>query len=223
MEIILLIIITYFGFDIYSFNKCEYKDESGHNYLKVRFDLGLYGEYLTFKKLSRVNGYKRILVNTYIPKSNGETTELDVIMIHEAGIFVIESKNYSGWIFGDEKNQYWTQSLKGGQKNKFFNPVLQNQSHIRHLSEFLQNHDVKNYFSVIVFSNRCELKKVKLNPEIAKVLKRPNLNNYVTKKIRFAGSELTREKVNEIYEHLKPYSNVSSKIKMEHINRIKKR
>lgn len=39
------------------------------------------------------------------------TYEIDLIMISETGIYVFESKNYSGWIFGDEKQRYWTQIL----------------------------------------------------------------------------------------------------------------
>ena len=53
-------------------------------------------------------------------------------MIHEKGIFVIESKNYSGWIFGNERDKKWTQVLANGDKNYFFNPILQNKIHIKY-------------------------------------------------------------------------------------------
>jgi hypothetical protein len=58
-------------------------------------------------------------------------------MISTKGIFVFESKNYSGWIFGSEKNRYWTQTLPKNSKNKFFNPIWQNKAHIKALSESL--------------------------------------------------------------------------------------
>ncbi|MEH2957321.1 NERD domain-containing protein [Candidatus Merdisoma sp. JLR.KK006] len=49
--------------------------------------------------------------------------------MHESGIYVFESKNYSGWIFGTETQQYWTQTLLSGkgrsQKRQFFNPMYQ--------------------------------------------------------------------------------------------------
>ena len=44
-------------------------------------------------------------------------------MIHEKGIFVFESKNYSGWIFGSADQLNWTQSLQNGEKHHFYNPI----------------------------------------------------------------------------------------------------
>lgn len=69
---------------------------------------GKLGEVLTAKELKYVQlfGRKgRILRNIYVPKDNGETSEIDLLYITQKGIFVFESKNYSGWIFGDEKSQ----------------------------------------------------------------------------------------------------------------------
>ena len=87
--------------------------------------------------------------------------EIDVMFICQKGIFVFESKNYSGWIFGNEKDQYWTASLAGGQKNRFYNPIKQNRTHLKWLSNYLNAFDLEvPLFSVIVFSKRCELKKI---------------------------------------------------------------
>lgn len=67
-------------------------------------------------KLVRFLGRKgKILRNIYVPKDNGETSEIDLVYITQKGIFVFESKNYSGWIFGDGKSMYWTASLPNGQ------------------------------------------------------------------------------------------------------------
>lgn len=98
------------------------------------------------------------MFNTYLPKGeNGETTEIDVIMICYQGIFVFESKNYSGWIFGNEKYKTWTQTLPQGKgrkakKEKFLNPIMQNKLHIECLQEVLGD-DLENVpiFSVVVF------------------------------------------------------------------------
>ncbi len=58
-----------------------------------------------------------MLRNIYVPY-NGKTSEIDVLMIHEKGIFVFESKNYSGWIFGGFEDAKWTQSLPNKQKKQ---------------------------------------------------------------------------------------------------------
>lgn len=55
----------------------------------------------------------------YVPKDDGTTTEIDLIMLSPMGIYVFESKNYSGWIFGNEKSRYWTQTLENKKKNNF--------------------------------------------------------------------------------------------------------
>jgi hypothetical protein len=79
------------------------------------WEKGKSGEYLVYKVLQNYekDGAK-FLFNCYLPKNNNnDTTEIDVIMIHNSGIYVFESKNYSGWIFGSEHQQKWTQTLPG--------------------------------------------------------------------------------------------------------------
>ena len=81
---------------------------------------GQFGEFATEYALTNKNldGELVVLKNIYVP-TQGKTTEIDLLMIHEKGIFVFESKNYSGWIFGSADQLNWTQSLQNGDKNKF--------------------------------------------------------------------------------------------------------
>lgn len=65
-------------------------------------DKGQAGENQIHQSLNRLEGQSAILQNCYLPLKNSGTTEVDLILIHESGIYVIESKNYSGWIFGSE-------------------------------------------------------------------------------------------------------------------------
>ena len=75
-------------------------------------DKGTYGEYNLYTCLRHFEAEGcRFLFNLYVPKGNGRTSEIDIIMIHPKCLFVIECKNYSGWIFGNENNEYWTQVL----------------------------------------------------------------------------------------------------------------
>ncbi len=134
---------------------------------------GRRGEKLTERELKLVQllGRKgKVLRNVYLPKGNGETSEVDVIFITQKGIFVFESKNYSGWIFGDEKSQKWTAMLPNKQKNQFYNPILQNETHVKWMRNYV-GEDVP-LFSIIVFSERCELKKVTIESPDVKVVKR---------------------------------------------------
>ena len=70
-----------------------------------------------------------------VPAKNG-TTQIDHIIVSRFGLFVVETKNYSGWIFGDEKQSQWTQVFHK-KKIRFQNPILQNYRHQKCLAEYL--------------------------------------------------------------------------------------
>ncbi|MGB4186169.1 MAG: nuclease-related domain-containing protein, partial [Caldicoprobacterales bacterium] len=141
------------------YRNSNYKLVSGNSFFKTIFDKGNYGEFLTFTKLEKLSDQNKLLTNLYIPRDDGTTTEVDLVMISPTGIYVFESKNYSGWIFGDEKNKNWTQTLENGQKNRFYNPIWQNKAHINALKAVLNLND-DAFKSYIIFSERCTLKKI---------------------------------------------------------------
>ena len=45
-----------------------------------------------------------------IPSSHG-TTQIDHILVSPFGIFVVETKNYKGWIYGSEDQSTWIQVI----------------------------------------------------------------------------------------------------------------
>ena len=96
------------------------------------------------------------LNNVTLQTSNG-TVQIDHVIVSRFGIFVIEAKNYQGWIFGSENQAEWTQSLRGGRKFKFQNPLRQNYRHIKTLSEFLGLPEDK-FHSVVMFWGDSEFK-----------------------------------------------------------------
>lgn len=165
-------------------------------------------------------GYRKILKNIYVPYGN-KTTEIDVVMIHETGIYVIESKNYSGWIFGNEKQQQWTQMLNSYTKKRFYNPVWQNRTHIRALSDYasIEQSKIKSY---IVFSDRCELKAVPPNTSECIITKIDLFLYAIYNDINNRKKIFTVEEVNQIEEKLKPITNVSQEVKNKHIQDIEK-
>lgn len=203
------------------YKKSKYGIISGNSFFKTIIDKGNYGEFLTFVFLEKLQGDNKILSNIYIPREDGTTTEIDLLMLNKYGIYVFESKNYSGWIFGDEKNKNWTQSLKGGKKNKFFNPVLQNKAHISALVKFISEIDSNYFYSYIVFSERCELKKVSVTSKNIHVVKRNTLLSTLKKDIKERPEVLSDMQIVKIYEDLEKHSLVSAAIKEKHIENIK--
>ena len=93
--------------------------------------------------------------NVTIP-AHGGTTQIDHVIVSRFGIFVVETKNMKGWIFGDEKSKQWTQSLFG-QKYRFQNPLHQNYRHTMALSDFLQVEQDK-FHSFVMFWGSAEFK-----------------------------------------------------------------
>lgn len=186
--------------------------------------VGKRGETLTERELKLVRLFGRkgqILKNIYVPKDNGETSEIDVIYITQKGIFVIESKNYSGWIFGDEDSYNWTVMLPNKQKNKFYNPIKQNKTHIKWLSSFL-NFQIP-FFSIIAFSERCELKKVNLNSSDVKVIKRDRLYATIRNIWENTADAIDEISIMEIKDKLSALTNVDEAIKQAHISNIKEK
>ena len=85
------------------------------------------------------------------------TTQVDHILVSRFGVFVIETKDYKGWIFANAKQANWTQVLFKS-KFKFRNPIFQNIRHVRAvqgLLDFLPPGAIK---SVVVFTGEAEFK-----------------------------------------------------------------
>lgn len=95
--------------------------------------------------------------NVTIPAPNG-TTQIDHVIVSRYGIFVVETKNMDGWIFGDANSRQWTQSIFG-KKYRFQNPLHQNYRHTKSLSEFL-GIDHSKFISIVMFWGDCEFKTV---------------------------------------------------------------
>lgn len=93
-----------------------------------------------------------------ILKADDGTTQIDHVVVSMYGIFVIETKNYSGWIFGDEKQPKWTQVLFGSKKT-FQNPLHQNYKHTMELARALGvPHD--KVHSIVFFIGESQFKTV---------------------------------------------------------------
>lgn len=127
---------------------------------------GLLGELAVAVMLKFLNkDIYKVFHDLYITKEDGSTSQIDHVVTSPFGVFVIETKNYNGWIFGDEKSKYWTQVIYRT-KNRFLNPIIQNKGHIKHLSNFLGVADKSKYISIISFSSRSTLKKVKTTTKV---------------------------------------------------------
>jgi restriction system protein len=123
------------------------------------FFKGMVGEWqvnLLIKFFLNKNDYhliKNVTLPTFTDGKEQGTTQIDHIIVSKYGIFVVETKNMKGWIFGDENQKLWTQQIFK-HKSKFQNPLHQNYKHIKTLESLLKIESKTKSdttFSVIIF------------------------------------------------------------------------
>lgn len=142
MELVLLIIFFALFF-IFSLFKAKIK--------------GIIGEKTVSAMLNLLDKSDYKIINNILLKTGELTSQIDHVVISSFGIFVIETKNYKGWIFGYENSEYWTQVIYK-YKKKFYNPIRQNSGHIRTLKSCLKEYPDLEYKSIIVFSTKADIK-----------------------------------------------------------------
>lgn len=176
---------------------------------------GKIGEAKVDKKLNPLLFGKvehRQINNLIIMDNMGKTHQIDHIEIRENGIFCIETKNYIGLIYGSENQEKWTQVLYNGEKNQFYNPLKQNNSHIYHLSMVLNRKYRLNSVVVFVQNNADKV-------HCSNVVNLKDLKDYL--KNFNDGTRYTVREMDEIYNTLLEANNpqISNKV---HIMNVKK-
>jgi len=208
------------------YKKGAYYQVTKNPYSSVKCDKGKYAEYLTYRSLCHFeNSGGKFLFNILVPKGHNETTEIDALLICSKGLFVFECKNYSGWIFGNEAQKNWTQTLPQGRgrshKERFYNPIMQNASHIRHLKNLIGQNVPMH--SIIVFSDRCTLKNITVKSNDIRVINHYSIASVVAQICNQTPTDIfTETEVNYIYGKLHPYTQFGCDVKKQHVENIRK-
>jgi len=161
--------------------------------IKSAWFKGVFGEWqvnLLIKFFLDKNDYhliKNVTLLTFSDDKGHGTTQIDHIIVSKYGVFVVETKNIKGWIFGSANQKQWTQKLFK-HTSKFQNPLHQNYKHVKTLEACL---NTKNdcIFSVIIFIGDSTFKtKVPENVRFA----RGGIEFIKSKRdIVFSGDEVT--------------------------------
>lgn len=176
---------------------------------------GAKGEYHVSRVLRKLDKREYRVFNDIYLKVNSRSTQIDHLVISIYGIFVIETKNYSGWIHGAEKSEYWTQTFFKNKK-KFRNPIKQNWAHIFILKEILQDFSQIDFYPIIVFSGNAELKNVYSNtPVIYKRDLKRLIQGYKT-------VTLSKDQIDDITDHLTAFMVTDKKRERRHNRYVKK-
>lgn len=118
---------------------------------------GKVGERKVANKLDWLPKNKYVVINDVILPTTHGTSQIDHIVVSIYGIFVIETKYYNGWIYGGEYSEYWTQNVYG-EKHQFYNPILQNEGHVRALRRVLAEFEPLDIIPIVAFSGTADIK-----------------------------------------------------------------
>ncbi len=124
--------------------------------LKMPTWKGKYAEKLVYKKLSGLSD-EYFIFNDLLFDGKGRSTQIDHVVVSPYGVFVIETKGYKGWITGGENAEYWTQTVFR-RKNHFYNPIMQNEGHVRFLRYLLKCSVDIPFIPIVVFNNSANIK-----------------------------------------------------------------
>lgn len=117
------------------------------------------GEYVVSKELNRfIKGKEGIVVDNLTLPYEDSTTQIDHVFLTSKGIFVIETKHYSGWIFAEEKSTEWMQTIHK-KRSYFQNPIHQNYKHLKAIEQLLDFIPTEYIHSIVVFTGDAEFKK----------------------------------------------------------------
>jgi restriction system protein len=97
------------------------------------------------------------LLNNVTLRTDDGTTQVDHVLVSRSGVFVLESKHYTGWLFANAGSPQWTQVLY---KNhyKFQNPIHQNRKHVSTVAKLLNFLESDQIHSVVVFTGDATFK-----------------------------------------------------------------
>jgi len=156
-----------------------------------------------------------IFNNVYI-QGKERATQIDHIIVSKYGVFVIETKDRTGWIFGSETDNQWSQVIFN-KKVRFQNPLRQNYLHTKSLAEFLGVEHNKIH-SLIVFWGDCEF-KTPIPENVVKGIYKPT--SYIKSKKQIL---LTDDDVDRICEQIQTLKNNTPTLQgLHHAFSLKKR
>lgn len=118
--------------------------------------LGWFGEHWTKKALKKLPKDKYIIINNVFIFTNGNTHQIDHVIVSPYGIFSIETKQYNGYIVGSKYDKNWVRYI-GKKKIYYTNPIRQNYGHVKSLSELLKIEESKIY-NIVCIPSRAKLK-----------------------------------------------------------------
>lgn len=142
---------------------------------KSRSDyIGDFGEFRVSSFLADLPREEYKVYNDLLIRNGGYTTQIDHIVISRYGVFVLETKNIHGKVYGSGKAEFWKQYLPDigykrygfTQEHQIRNPIWQNAGHIKTLRRLVFGNDIPIY-GLVIFPDETELYVTAEQPVLA--------------------------------------------------------
>ena len=176
------------------------------------FFKGKKGELMVSMSLDRLPKEQYRVFNDIILPTRYGTTQIDHIVVSPFGIFVIETKNYKGWIYGGENSENWTQNIWGN-KYTLRNPLKQNHGHVKALKTILEVPETA-IIPIVVFSNRADI-SVQTNQW---VINRVNLRSVIK---RYQTEVFPLEQIDDLCSKIELARKTDKEAKKQHVRNVK--
>lgn len=126
--------------------------------------IGEHGERKVSSYLADLECEEYQVFNDLLLRDGKYTTQIDHIIISRYGVFVIETKNVHGKVYGSGNAEFWKQYLPDWgykrfgttQEHQLRNPIWQNAGHIKSLRRLVFDNDIPIY-GIVVFPYETEL------------------------------------------------------------------
>ena len=131
-------------------------------YLATPAGKGKVGEFIVSRQIGKDKPGQSRKINNILFEGEKRSAQIDHVVVNKDGVFVIETKNYGGRIYGSENDYKWTQVLAYAKKKfSFYNPIKQNYTHVQQLLIKLgPEFQYVPIFSIIVFTGRSDISHV---------------------------------------------------------------
>lgn len=146
MMIVIVIMIIFVIFLSYLISSSFSSSHNQSSFEDAQKKAGRYGERVAIHLIQEILNEKDVLLTNVKISFEDRETELDDVIINNRGVFIIEVKNYSGTLSGDEDDFEWIKN-KETEAGIFYhkmvkNPIKQVKRQISILSQYLRENGV---------------------------------------------------------------------------------
>lgn len=198
--------------------KTEYYAKQLAKYSSEEAKKGAEFELEVVEEIKRQHPNAKVLHNLILPTKYGKTTEVDVLVLTNKGFFVLECKNYNGFVVGKPNTKKWTIFYHKKFKKTFYSPIVQNRGHVFALRNMFPKYFFTN---MVIFSDNSKLAKDIFKANEVKTFKGFVwfLSNTLNKKKAI----YTDAEVESVYNFLAPFVNGDKNAHIEYVKNIQKK